>query len=140
MGHWSDVNADFAFEWDMMFDWYGDEDWDEEFEAVNMKMSLSTRVRHWTSADGRKTLVEHMTDTHLLNALAMIERGDKCGGKKLYWITRFNEELNRRNICFPQKQEELSQTDLERVTNLQAQLCQRATSRLQQLRMRSMRC
>ena len=63
------------------------------FEGV---IESSAKSGVWTTKDGREIPITEMSDGHIRNVLAMLERNNVCD---IYmpWICRFKKELSRRN-------------------------------------------
>lgn len=67
-----------------------------DFAVFERMIEHSAKSGIWTTKDGREIPVAEMSDRHIRNALAMLERNNACD---IYmpWICRFKKELSRRN-------------------------------------------
>ena len=67
------------------------DDWDEDDFEKNVELT-------WTQRDGKQILVPNMTDSHLANAIRLLEREGKAPS---YWHTEFQNEVERRRKMAP---------------------------------------
>ena len=77
---------------------YGSEaiaEMEADFAVLEATVETSAREGIWITRDGRRIAVEDMTDSHLRNTIAYLERNDVCD-IYLPWIARMQKELERR--------------------------------------------
>lgn len=77
---------------------YGSEiaaEMEADFAAFEASVETSAREGIWTTRDGRRIAVEDMTDSHIRNTIAYLERNDVCD-IYLPCIVRLKRELKRR--------------------------------------------
>lgn len=77
---------------------YGSEaiaEMEADFAVLEVAIETSAREGIWTTRDGRRIAVEDMTDSHIRNTIAYLDRNDVCD---IYipWIARLKRELKRR--------------------------------------------
>lgn len=71
------------------------EEMEADFAVLEASIEMSARKGIWTTRDGQRIAVEDMTDSHIRNTIAYLERNDVCD-IYLPWITRMQRELKRR--------------------------------------------
>ena len=71
------------------------EEMEADFAVLEATVETSAREGIWTTRDGRRIAVEDMTDSHIRNTIAYLERNDVCD-TYLPWIVRMKRELKRR--------------------------------------------
>ena len=77
---------------------YGSEataEMEADFAVLEATVETSAREGIWTTRDGRRIAVEDMTDSHIRNTIAYLERNDVCD-IYLPWIVRLKRELKKR--------------------------------------------
>ncbi len=72
---------------------------DAHFSRFSRYMRIKEQAEkgYWTTKDGKKIHVTKMTESHIRNAMKLLEQSDK---EDLYlpWIKVFLEELKRRGL------------------------------------------